>query len=448
MKTHQRRRVSTRGRTYLVAVAASTVLAVGVLSGCSQGGDSGKITLTVQDASIQAPTFSVLKTAFEKANPNVTVKIQTISNDQKQTTNLQVVSGSNPPDVAFVPTNSNVYTGALKAKALKPLTDVWANQKLNERYDASTAAATKAADGTPYVVTTDNLLYNIAFYNKDVFAKAGITPPADHRIPDNAALYQMAEKLKAVGVAPVNFNGKDIFAPGWLVDGLLPTVASQDQMENYLTSYSPKVKVTAKYTADPFVDSVKQLKEWADRGVFQDGFLGQDLATSQAQFEQGKSGMFIGASASVIGLSKSGIKYDWLLLPPVEGSSTAVKLPSYQGDSWAVPARAKHPDMAKKFLEFMMSDEMQVQAFGANDILPIVNTVSVDQLTDLDPVTKSLIEDSKANGAPIGWTSAVPGAFGQTQIGGQVQSLWSGQTSVSAVADAQQAALLKVRAAQ
>ncbi|MBX3193810.1 MAG: extracellular solute-binding protein [Microbacteriaceae bacterium] len=403
------------------------------------------MTLTVQAASIQAATFAVLKEAFEAANPGISVKIQTISDDQKQTTNLQVVTGSNPPDVAFVPTNSNVYTSALEVDGLLPLTDVWENQKLDSRYDASTAAATKAADGIPYVVTTDNLLYNVAFYNKDLFEQADITVPENRRIPDNETLYEIADKLKAIGVAPVNFSGKDIFAAGWLIDGLLPTAATPSEMENYLTSYNPGIEVTVEYTDQPFVQTIEQLAEWAEHGVFQDGFLGQDLATALAQFQQGQAGIFIGASAHVASLTESGLSYDWLLLPPVEGSTTTVTLPSYQGDSWAVPAKADHPDEAKLFLEFMMSDEMQVEAFGGNDILPIVNTVSLDQLTELDPVTRSLVEDTVANGAPIGWTSAVPGAFGQTHIGGQVQALWSGQASVSSVAEAQQAELLKVR---
>lgn len=430
-----------------VAVAAISTFAL-LLTGCtaSSAPKSGPVTITVQDVVDQKAEMKVIVPAFEKANPNIKVKIQTISNDQKATTNAQVITGSNPPDVAFVPIGSTPYITALKVNALVPLTDVWANQKLDTRYPASTAAFAKASNGTPYVVATDNILYDIAFYNKDLFAKAGITAPADNRIPSNAALYSMAAKLKAIGVGPLGVNGKDVFSAGWMADALFPTAATPAQLHNYSTSFAPKVKVTEKYTDAPFVKVLQQLSDWQTHGVFQDGFLAQDLTTTQAQFEQSRTGMFLGANVSVSALLKGSVKFGWLLLPPVEGSSTKVQMPSYQGDSWGIPKNSKNVAAAKKFLEFLVSNEMQVKAFGDNGVFPIVNTVPVSELTGVDPITLQLIGDSNKNGAPTGWTSAVPGPDGQLVIGTSMQSAWSGQSTVQQAAQAQQAALVKARA--
>lgn len=444
MTTRQRRHTRTHARQLLTVVAVSA-LTFG-LSACSSAGEtSGEITITVQNQANQKQIFDVLVPAFEKENPDITVEIQSISDDQKATTNTQVITGSNPPDVAYVPVGSNPYAAAIKVGALAPLDDVWAAAELSSRYAAPTAAFATAADGKPYVVATDNILYDIAFYNKDLFAQAGVDVPADHRIPDNETLYAMTEKFAAEGIPAVGLNGKDVFAAGWLVDGLLPTSASSDELANYFSSYNPDVEVEAEYTDPAFTAVVTQLQDWASHEVFQPGFLGQDLATTSAQFQQGATAMFIGGNFSVTDLTKSGVNYDWLLLPPVEGSNTKVQIPSYQGDSWAAPVKGKNLDAAKKFLEFMVSDEMQVEAFGNNGVLPIVNSVPASELTGLDPVVSELIEDSSENGAPTGWSSAVPGAVAQTVIGSAVQSLWSGQSTVDQVAETQQAALEEYR---
>lgn len=439
-------RQASRGRAAIAVVAISTFALL--LTGCSVSSNakSEAVTITVQDVVDQKAVMDVIVPAFEKANPGITVKIQTISNDQKATTNAQVITGSNPPDVAFVPIGTTPYITALKVNALVALTDVWANQKLDSRYPASTAAFAKASDGTPYVVATDNILYGIAFYNKDLFATAGITAPADHRIATNADLYSIAAKLTAIGVDPLGVNGKDVFSAGWMTDGLLPTATTAAQLLNYSTSYNPDVKVTEKYTDAPFTKVLQQLSDWQTHGVFQAGFLGQDLTTTQAQFEQGRTGMFLGANVSVTALSQGSVKYDWLLLPPVEGSSTKVQMPSYQGDSWGIPAKSKNIAAAKKFLEFLVSDEMQVNAFGNNGVFPIVNTVPTSELKGVDPITLALIDDSNKNGTPTGWTSAVPGPVGQLVVGTSMQSVWSGQMTVQQAAQAQQDALTKARA--
>jgi raffinose/stachyose/melibiose transport system substrate-binding protein len=156
--------------------------------------------------------------------------------------------------------------------------------------------------------------------------------------------------------------------------------------------------------------------------------------------------MFLGANVSVAALNKGTVKFDWLLLPPVEGSTTTVQMPSYQGDSWGIPKNSKNVAAAKKFVEFLVSNDMQVKAFGNTGVFPIVNTVPISELKGVDPITLELIADSNKNGAPTGWTSAVPGPDGQLVIGTSMQSVWSGQMTVQQAAQAQQDALTKARA--
>ncbi len=434
-------------RRALAAIGVSTAVAIAV-AGCGTGpgsGASGPVTITVQQAAGWGDMVGVLKQRFEAAHPDIKLNFVIITDEQKSSTNTQVISGSNPPDLALVPTNSPVYTATMAAKQLEPLDDVWKSQDLEKRYGASTAASLTASDGKRYVATIDSIFYNVVFANTDLLQQVGVTIPADHRIPDNKTLFDIAAKLKSKGLQALAFNGKEPGRYGWMVDQLLESSATPEQMKNYLTSFDKDVPVTATYTDPAFVAAVQQVKDWADNGVFQTGYLGQDDPTAESLFLQGKAAMYLGGNFSVADIKKAGLHFSWLLLPPVDGGKK-VAIPSYHGESMAIPANAKHKDAAKKFLEFWLTDEGQADAVANTGFaLPAVNTVDIKSLTGVDPIVSELIGDVSENGAPVGWTSAVPGEFGQTTIGTNLQQVLTGKLTVDDVAQAQQAALDKFR---
>ena len=78
-------------RSKLVAVAAAATLAVGALAGCSgsQGGGDGKVTITWWHNGTADPLLSLWEGVardFEKAHPNVTVKVEAYQNEELQRT--------------------------------------------------------------------------------------------------------------------------------------------------------------------------------------------------------------------------------------------------------------------------------------------------------------------------------------------------------------------------
>lgn len=437
---HVLKRSSRRPLGVLTALPIAFVLA---LAGCGGGANASVTTIVVQQQAEWGSMMPVLVSAFEKKYPDIKVKTEIVSSNT--TVDTQMIAGNNPPDVAFAPENSTIYTASMSAHKLVPLTDVWKREDLDKRYGPETAASLKAPDGQPYVVSIDNVLYDIVYYNKADFAKAGIIVPADHRIPDDAALYAMVKKLRAAGLQPLSIDGKDPAMYGWMVDQLLQTAATPAQISDYLTNFNPGVKITANFTDPPFAAAVRQVGAWAANHVFQDGYQAQDAPTSEALFLTGKAGMYLGGSWSPADITKAGIGFGWMLLPPVPGGAQS-KIPSDQAESMAIPTGSKHIAAAKKFLEFWMTDAMQEQAVaGTGAALPGVNTVNAASIPGLDPVTRQILADINDNGAPTGWTSAAPGAFAQNTIGTNLQQMTTGGMTVRQVLTAQQQALLSVR---
>ncbi len=432
-------------------LATSIAAVATVLAGCSAspssgGSTSGPITLTIQTQTGEGPELDALEAGFKKIHPNVSFKPITITDDQKSGTNVQVVSGNNAPDIAIVPTNSPTYQPLVKAKELEDLSDVWAADKLDEAYGAETAATMKWTDGKPYVAVVDRVYYDMVYFNKDLFDKAGVAVPADHRIATEPDLYAMVNKFRAAGIQPVALGGTSGSAQyAFMLDGLLASNTTDAQYQNLLTSFNPKVPVKLKFTDKPFVSAVQQIQTWADKGVFRDGYLGQTDANAQADFTAGKVAMYISLSTFAPIFEKANMNFDWVLLPPVPGGKK-VRMLSYEGGSVAVPTHAKHVAMAKEFVKYWMSTEGQTVVAKAGVSLPAVNTVDATKISGLNPKLREMVADAKQNGAPVGFEAAAPGGYAITPLTTEISQLLSGSLSVDQLAANQQQRLDKIRA--
>ncbi|MHC3000017.1 hypothetical protein OB08_13045 [Microbacterium sp. HJ5] len=405
------------------------------------------MTITVQQQANWESMMEVLVPAFEEANPGIKVELSTIDADTRNSTNTQIITGNNPPDVVLVGQNAPVYLETVENGALLDLTDVWESADLYDRYSQGTVDSLQY-DGTPYLVGIAGIYYDIVFYNKGIFEEAGVSEPVDNRIVDDAELISIADTVRAAGYDPLAVGGADAFQWGWQFDQLLQSAATEEEMANYLTSWNPDVEVTAEYTDPAVEDSIERLQKWADAGVYQDGYLGQNYDAAQALFFQGQAAMLLGGTFTpgAIDTNGAGIEYDWFLLPS-GGDEAPSELMTYLGEAMAIPADAEHPDEAKKFLEFWMSDEMQAEAVANSGFsLPAVTSLDVNDLPGVSDVVKEMVADAGENGAPVGWTSAVPGAFGQTPLGTDIASMLSGQLTAEQVAQNQQDRLDEIRA--
>jgi multiple sugar transport system substrate-binding protein len=193
----------------------ATVVAVALLAtACSQGSATkgatsteGKVTLryfTFSAAPDHVKDLDTIEKAFEKANPNVDVVVETAPFDQYFTKLQTSIAGGTAPDT-FELNYENFVTYA-DAGSLLDLatvagdgdTSVYAQESLNAfKRDAKQYAL-------PASFSTVVLLYN-----KDLFDKAGVAPPtADWTWADEqAAAAKLTDKKKGVfgDFQPVQF---------------------------------------------------------------------------------------------------------------------------------------------------------------------------------------------------------------------------------------------------
>jgi ABC-type glycerol-3-phosphate transport system substrate-binding protein len=444
MRLRRSRRVIVRKSVAAVSVAIAVALAVSACGG-DGGGSKNNNKLVVQYPS--SPEGKTRATEwvklFNKKYPNVVVQLQPVTNVQTTGTNLQVLTANNAPDIGLVPLETSVYAQMSQGGQLLDLTGVRTAAGVAKRFSPSALAA-GTYNNVPYAAPYSYAYYNIVYYNKDLLQSLGVEPQ-NHRIESVDELKSMVSALKSKGVEGLSIGVADNFQASWLIDGLLPTATTDEQLTNYLTNWQSGVSQTVKYTDSAFVDSLARVKQLADMGAFQKGYLSATVDGAGAKFEQGQVGMFLGGSwqAPTFEADKVKFKVGWALLPPL-GSSKKSQLSSYLGDAFGIPKNAKNPEMAKKYLEVILSQAGQ-EVLAKTGVLPIVNDVPTSTLGDTDPLVKEMIEDTRENGSAVGWSNVVDPEVGAKGIEPIEQEMLSGNGTPQSVAEKIEAALQKVR---
>jgi len=146
--------------------------------------------------------------------------------------------------------------------------------------------------GIPFSIGVENF-----YYNKDLFAKAGI-----EQVPETMEdLYEVIDKLKAADIVPWEVGAKATWRTGHIHNFLMYKYLGVD-MVKALGSRD------AKWTDPEVVATLELLKDLKDRGAFQPNLEGEDYDTEKANFLSGKAAMVLNGSWFVGDVINSDIK--------------------------------------------------------------------------------------------------------------------------------------------
>ena len=395
------------------------------------------ITLIVQTDSYIQPAFQIVATAFEAQNPGVKVQLQVLDAQTQTTTNLQIMTSDSAPDVASAPMNLPPFAAMYKAKQFISLDDVWTASNLKARYGDGVSSTLISPDGHNYQVLLGAVYYGFAWINKDAFAKAKIKIPANHQIGSMANFISMGKKLRAAGYEPLSVGGSSGYHLTWMLDSFLASGVPAAKLSNLRTNFSSDVPVTTSYTDASVGKSFSQLKQIYDANIFQTGVLGQDQNVGMALFAAGRAAMMMGHNATPGALKdrlRVNLNLDFLFLPPVTPGVRV--LPNLSGsNTYEIPVKAKHPELAKKFLQLLMTDEMQLAYVKSGAGLSAVKLPAAAvqaAYSNLAAPVLSLIRYANEFGSSPGWAEGVPATLnGVTDP--MIQKLFLGKKTVKQI---------------
>lgn len=306
---------------------------------------------------------------FEELNPGVTVQVEPYGDGYDQKLVAAFGAGS-PPDVMYM-WNFPTY-----APSLQPLDELIARDAAELKMEDIPQGLVNAArvDGKTYGLPA-GFTTHVVFYNKDMFAAAGIEAPKagwtwDDLRASAAKFRDPANKVYgfAVEAKPDPYDYEQFF---WS-NGTKYISDDGTTLEGYMNS--PE----AVAVMEMFADMAKK-EEAIALGI------GDDTSGS-ALFKAGKLAMFESAMWSKSGLDASGINYGVADLPAFAGkephSALSVSAISIAKDS-------KQQELAWKFVKFYTSPE--AVAMRTND-LPVRISVAEEKGMTADPVYKPFFD--------------------------------------------------------
>ncbi|MDQ0471761.1 ABC transporter substrate-binding protein [Labrys wisconsinensis] len=371
----------TFGRTNLLLLAGAGLLALGAAA------QAGTVRVTIAEYSKgTGPYFEAAAKAFEAANPGTKIQIEVVPWDnlqQKLTTDIS--AGANA-DLSIIGTRW--LLDYVSQGVVAPL-DGYVTPEFKARF-IDTFLSPSVMDGKVYglpIAASARAMY----YNKDIFAKAGIAEP-----PKTWAEFQAdAAKIKALGGETYAFGlqGKEIETDVYFYYGMW--------------SYGGEIVKDGKsgLSGPAALDAAKLYKSFIDGGLTQPGVTSYSREDVQNLFKQGKVATVITAPflSGQIKKEAPNLKYG---VAPIPAGPNGDQGTYGVTDSIVLFDNSKVKDEAWKFLDFLFTTEQRTAFDKVEGFLPVNAKEAADPMFADDPDLKvfaSLLP--KARFAPVipGW---------------------------------------------
>lgn len=321
-----------------ISLVATVMIALSVLAGCgskeASGGSNGKVKIEFLEYKSEAKgTFSELAKKFEKENPNIDI---VVTNPPDSVTVLKTrVAKRDLPDVIGMGGDVS-YAEISKAGALK---DVSKDSALNDIQPAyidmlKDISKQDKVYGIPYAANA-----NAVIYNKTIFKELGIEVPTTWE-----EFIAAAEKVKAAGKIPFYFTFKD----AWTALPAYNVLAANTQGDDFFKKLD---KGDTKF-AEGHKEAAEKLLTLLEYGHKDQN--GKAYNDGNVAFAKGESAMYLQGIWAIPEIKKANPNIEVGVFPYPIGDSKVV---SGVDLLLAQSATTEHPKEAKKFIEFLLSDE-------------------------------------------------------------------------------------------
>jgi ABC-type glycerol-3-phosphate transport system substrate-binding protein len=341
-------------------VCGAAILAISV-SACTVGQDtpdsqaSGKkeITfLTFETPNLTPQYWDAAIKRVTDQHPDIAVR-RIVSPTQDRTAYAkQLLQSGQFPDVMIAVSPA----GFAEAGELYP----WTDQELSQFLFPHNGAV----NGKVYQLPANTQTIPVTYYNKDLFAKAGITaPPSTY-----AELLNDAAKLKAANITPI--------VTGGVHDSIGPLVAGVWGTDVYAQNpewMKQRRADTVKFCDPAPKKALGKVADLAAKGYLDKTGVSRDYAATQQAFLSGKGAMYAMGNwlaGALDGADKPKFEVGQFNWP---GDADNKTVPAFTGGGLLVSAKAKNLDAARTFaLAFQLDKGNLDNSVVADGLIPAV----------------------------------------------------------------------------
>ena len=359
------RRGRTRRPGRLRALLATSALALAALTACGGGGSStGDPEEKVLRIAMGSPGKAQMRVwqsvadQYEAAHAGWTVELNFMDDDQYQTVGLpNLLNGRQAPDIYFEWVGDRLETRVADGFAADltsyvdgPLAGIW---------DPGVFTST-TVDGKVSMVPHIADVTDVLWYNTQLFADAGLEPPAT--IDDLVAACQT---FTDEDVATISLGNKDL----WPAGNFFSTIAARSVGEDV---YDSALSGETSFDDPAWVGAFEEIQKIADAGCVNDGANAINDNEGAQLFFQGKAAIHpIGSWIVSWAIDEApDLDFDFVNVPAVTGG--AGDQGSVMGviTGFVVNAHSAHVDEAVDFLAMLNAQE-NVDGFIKADAVPL-----------------------------------------------------------------------------
>jgi len=381
----------------ITALSVGTLLLAGVAAGCgnkaapgnNQGGGAAAgtpVTLKIFQYKVEiSEAFNRLKDEYEKSHPGVKLQIETVGGGADYGAALKTKFASNDKPDIF--NNGGFREADTWMEHLEDLSDQpWVKDVL------PVAKAPMTKEGKLYGMPLGLEGYGF-IYNKDLFAKAGIT-----EIPKTLGqLEAAAKKLQAAGITPFS-NG---YQEWWVLGNHTFNVAMarQPDPDKYIAGlYDGSQKM-----GGPVFDEWTKLVDLTLK-YGQPNPLTTDYNTQVTNFATGKAAMMQQGNWTQVQIDKitPNLNIGVLPMPINEDAEANDKLLVGVPNNWVINKNSAFKKEAKDFLNWLVTSDIGKQYITKEfKFIPALSTINADP-KDLGLIAADIMTYSK-NNKVLGW---------------------------------------------
>lgn len=393
MATKKLRTTRTIGRP---VVGAGTVAGMFMLAACSSsatptptaGGDvSGELQILVSSAAASDAAFNAVSDAFMDKYPDVKVTVSAVSNDNYPATKSSRLTAGNvdifvvknfveAPDYATDSTSDDVLlarSGGLLELTGQPFLDNYTPSVLDSQ----------AIDGKQYAVPTGLSYSTGVYYNKKIFADAGLEVPTTW-----SELENVMSTLSDAGITPFGIGGKDGWPAGLamlgVASGELPTAEAKQDLASKLWSQEQKLNEGIPLT---ILEKTQTILENA-----QPNFAGAGYDEIPAGFAAGNYAMTPDGTwnaptiAAAVG---DAFEFGYFPMPASDNAADNANLNGKIELQLGVDASSKNPTAALAWLDFFSQPDVYADFVATSGFSPAQQGIAgTDFLDSIAPYTK------------------------------------------------------------
>jgi raffinose/stachyose/melibiose transport system substrate-binding protein len=285
----------------------------------------------------------------------------------------------NLPDV-FITWSGATLSEYARLGKIQPLTAFMQKDGYLDRF-LPAAISQASADGDVWAVPVENVALGVVLYNKALFERFGLTPPATMD-----ELYHVIDVLKQSGIVPFALANRSAWSSSMYYMYFVDRVGGRDAFAKAVERNPDGTPKSGAGFADPkLIEAWRYVIDLIDRGAFPKdaNALDEDAAEGRAMLYKGEAAMYLMGTWAISYVKDENPdflnKLDFFQFPTLGGASDGA-IGTVGDNFYSVSSRCEQPELAFQLIQYLIDDTAVNERLDAGRYPPVKGVQLSDPL--------------------------------------------------------------------